>query len=69
MPIDGSAVATPELMENYGNVSSSGITCAPLVLDYANGEYISEITTWYDANYTRKVQLTTNLGKELVKGK
>jgi len=56
-------------MENYGNVSGTGITCAPLVLDYANGEYISEISTWYDASYTRKVTLTTSAGNELSKGR
>lgn len=70
VPLDNTATTPATVpMNKYGSISGTGISCETLTLDYANDEYVSGMTTYFDTSYTREVSLTTNLGKTLLSGK
>jgi hypothetical protein len=57
------------MMNKYGGVATSGITCQSFTLDYENGEYVTSVDFSYDTSAIRGIRATSNLGTTLQKGK
>lgn len=52
----------------YGNANAN-YNCEDLIIDYANGEYLSKISmSWINNDSVRKITLTTSSGNVLTKG-
>lgn len=56
---------TAMILNKYGGVAVTGITCGSLNLDYENGEFVSTIDFSYDTSAMRGIRATTNLGNTL----
>ena len=65
IPTANAALATSQMMNKYGGVATSGITCQSFTLDYENGEYVTSVDFSYDASAIRGIRATSNLGTTL----